>query len=514
METYHFKDLSYRYPGAGEEALTGVSFSLEPGDFLVVCGPSGSGKSTLLRLLKEQNPSFGYVMQNPSTQIVTDKVYHELAFGMENRGVPVEEMKRRIAETATYFGMEDWMERDTWKLSGGEKQILNLASVLVTAPEVVLFDEPTSQLDPMAALSFLDIVKRLNEQTGLTVVLVEQRLEEVLSVCDKMLLLQEGGGAVCGPVGELFTGICRGELGREILDYLPSYVRLYDRISETKDHCPGSVKEARKWLAGQQSIELAGQQGIGWEKKGEARAGCESACGRTGASGVPSVLCRDVFVRYERKEQDVLERVSCELTPGHVYGIVGGNGSGKSTFVKVLAGVQKAYHGKITVPAPERVAYFPQEPKYMFLGDRLCDIIKDKDVIRRFGLEEIMERHPYDVSGGQMQRAAMALLAQKDADLYLFDEPTKGLDPSWKKRFGQWLSELSNAGKTVLVVSHDVEFTANTCEYVSMCFHREITEPVPVRQFFRSNEFYTTAIHRIARDCCPELVLERDFYGT
>lgn len=497
METYHFENIDHTYSGHEKKALTNVSFSVERGDFVVVCGASGSGKSTLLKCLKEKNPDFGYVMQDPSTQIVTDKVYHELAFGMENQGILPEKMRNAIAETATYFGMEGWLERDTYLLSGGEKQLLNLASILVMDPDVLLLDEPTSQLDPMAATAFIDLLKRLNTQLGITVILVEQRLEEVLSVCDRMLVLHEGTVAAYDSVQRVFSQICGSGFSEEYLSYMPSYVRLYHRFAGDKSRCPGNVKECRRWFLEEKPELKPIKRSLGMENPSEENKSC-------------TVSCKDIFFRYEKKGKDILKDVRYEAYAGGIYGIAGGNGSGKSTFLKVLGGMEHCYHGKINCTG--KIAYLPQEPKYMFIGDRIRDIIKDKNSVSKFGLSEILDRHPYDVSGGQMQRVAMAYLYEMDAGIYLFDEPTKGMDPYWKKQFAEWLSELSMEGKTVIIVSHDVEFAANTCEYMSMCFHSEISKPVRTEEFFRDHHFYTTAIHRIVRGRYPDIVSERFLY--
>ena len=489
MEAYHFENISYAYSGFEENALSDVSFEVRRGEFLVVCGASGSGKSTLLKYLKENNPDFGYVMQNPSAQIVTDKVYHELAFGMENQGVPAEKMRQKIAELTVYFGMDQWMHRDTCHLSGGEKQLVNLASVLATQPDVILLDEPTSQLDPMAATEFLEVVKRINAQLGITVILVEQRLEEVLSVCDRMLVLQAGQIAAFGRVKEVFASICGRGLSREYLHYMPSYIRLYDRYSVKKENCPQSVKEGRAWFLNH-DFKLKYREP---EKKNE--------------NEKVSVDLREVYFRYEKKGRDILKKVSFRAIPGIVYGIVGGNGSGKSTLLKILSGAIHCYHGKTDIRG--KVGYLPQEPKYMFIGEKIRDVVKREETVQKFGLEHLLDRHPYDVSGGQMQRLAMAYLYDDEADIYLFDEPTKGVDPQWKKVFGAWLHELAFSGKTVILVSHDVEFAANVCDRMSMCFDADLSLPVRTEEFFRNDHFYTTAIHKIVRDRYPEIVSER-----
>lgn len=499
METYCFENIAYTYPGETGSALKNVSFTVDPGEFVVVCGDSGSGKTTLLQQLKEQNPEFGYVMQNPMTQLVTDKVYHELAFGMENRGIEPEHMWHTIAETATYFGMEDWLDRETFRLSGGEAQLVNLAAVLVTNPPVLLLDEPTSQLDPMAATAFLEVVKRVNEQAGITVILVEQRLDEVLAACDRMLVLHDGCVAAYGSVKEVFTRICRSELSEEYLSYMPSFVRLYARLGglDTADGgvgCPTSIRECRTWFYENDSGLSVRQRRSREHEEGK-------AC---------SLECKGVFFRYERTGKDILHDVCYRADPGYVYGIVGGNGSGKSTFLNILTGAKRHYHGKVRVAG--EVACLPQEPRYLFIEDRIGDIVTQMEAIERFGLGGLLDRHPYDISGGQMQRLAMAYLYEKAAQVYLFDEPTKGLDPYWKRAFGGWLEELAADGKTVVVVTHDVEFAANYCERMSMCFRAGLTEPIETARFFRDHHFYTTAVHKIVRDRYPDVVAERSLY--
>lgn len=499
MESYRFENMTYTYPGESRPALRDVSFTVNPGEFIVVCGDSGSGKTTLLQQLKERNAEFGYVMQNPMTQLVTDKVYHELAFGMENRGTEPEQMWHTIAETATYFGMEDWLDRETFRLSGGEAQLVNLAAALVTNPPVLLLDEPTSQLDPMAATAFLEVVKRVNEQAGITVILVEQRLDEVLAACDRMLVLHEGRVAAYGSVKDVFIRICRSELSGEYLSYMPSFVRLYARLSGSDGAdggagCPSSIRECRTWFY-ENEITLSVRRRQDRERQDP---------------GICALECKGVFFRYERAGKDILRDVCYRADPGHVYGIVGGNGSGKSTFLSVLTGAKRHYHGKVRVVG--EIACLPQQPRYLFIEDRIGDIVTQEEAIERFGLDGLLDRHPYDISGGQMQRLAMAYLYEKAAQVYLFDEPTKGLDPHWKRAFGAWLEELAADGRIVVVVTHDVEFAANYCERMSMCFRAGLTEPMETARFFQGHHFYTTAVHKIVRDRYPDVVAERSLY--
>lgn len=215
MALLQIENLSFRYPKSERLALDSVTLNIHAGDFVVVCGESGCGKTTLLKLLKrelapagEKNGSIsynellqeeldprvsaheiGYVLQNPDNQIVTDKVWHELAFGLENLGIPTQVIRRRVGEMASYFGIQDWFRRNTDELSGGQKQLLNLAAVMVMQPKILILDEPTSQLDPIAAADFIATLQKLNRELGLTILLVEHRLEEVFPIADKVLFM-------------------------------------------------------------------------------------------------------------------------------------------------------------------------------------------------------------------------------------------------------------------------------------------------------------------------------------
>uniref|UniRef100_UPI000375BC7F energy-coupling factor ABC transporter ATP-binding protein n=1 Tax=Ruminococcus flavefaciens TaxID=1265 RepID=UPI000375BC7F len=253
MEILAVRDLSFTYPQCSSAAVKNVSFTLERGDFAVLCGATGSGKSTLLRMLKrELTPlgekkgsiifcgtelsqlsdrkaasEVGFVMQNPEQQIVTDKVWHELAFGLENMGTPSDEISRRIAEMASYFGIGDWYDKDTAQLSGGQKQLLNLASVLVMQPKLLILDEPTAQLDPIAAADFISTVRRLADDFSITVIMAEHRLEEVVPICDRLLVMEQGQLIASAPPAEVIAALKSRE---DILCGMPAASRLYARL--------------------------------------------------------------------------------------------------------------------------------------------------------------------------------------------------------------------------------------------------------------------------------------------
>ena len=276
MEILHIEDLSFRYPKAEKYALENINLSVESGEFIVICGRSGCGKTTLLRLLKrELSPAgeksgkityrgtdtdglcerdaaadIGFVMQDPDSQIVTDKVWHELAFGLENLGVPTETIRRRVGEMASYFGIADWFRKSTDELSGGQKQLLNLASVMVMQPKILLLDEPTGQLDPIAAADFIATVQKLNRELGLTVILVEHRLEDVFPAADRVLMLEDGRTLLCDTPRGAGKRLRELDGDHPMLLGLPAAMRVYGALSADgdSDTCPLTVREGRDYL--------------------------------------------------------------------------------------------------------------------------------------------------------------------------------------------------------------------------------------------------------------------------
>ncbi|MCR5798111.1 MAG: ATP-binding cassette domain-containing protein [Eubacterium sp.] len=474
-----FENITYCYPDSDKPALDKVSFEIEKGDFLLVFGASGSGKSTLLNYLKKKNMDYGFVGQNPSAQMATDKVIHEIAFSLENQGVAKDKMWSMIAEISNFFGIESWMERDTISLSGGEKQLVNLAAALVGGTEVLLLDEPSAQLDPMAAVEFFSILKRINEELGITVIVVEQRLEEVLGMADKIMAIEDGKIKIFGEVNQVMRDICTNKDLYDLAEYFPEYVKMFrDYVADAgkmAENCPTTVKDALR-LASKFDLEVGKR-----EYKG----------------GGTRLAIKNIYFRYGKKDEDIFEDASASFDEGVVHGIVGGNGSGKSTLLKIILGKLKPYNGKISKGL--KIDYIPQDPKYMFVSDKVSQIVKDREALEFWGIEDLVSRHPYDVSGGQMQRIAFATIWDSKSDIILFDEPTKGLDPVWKNKFIEYVREQADAGKTIIMVSHDVEVVAKVCDKISMCFNRELSAPMECMEFFLDNKFFTTVRSKIIR---------------
>lgn len=522
MEKIAVKNLSFTYPNANAPALREISFTIENGEFITVFGASGSGKTTLLRLLKPslrphgqtegelffdgealaqinhrtESEKIGFVQQNPDNQLVTDKVWHELAFGLESLGLSQNEIRRRIAETASFFGIEAYFDRDVASLSGGQKQILNLASVMAMQPEVLILDEPTSQLDPIAASEFLSCVHRINRELGTTVILTEHRLEDVFPLSDKVLLLEQGCMLAFDTPVRLAGGI---DKQNEAVSLLPTPLRLW-KLLDNKCPCPCNIAQGRSWLKEytdtHDTIPLYPEE--------------QSACGEN------VIELQDVWFRYQKDSSDVLKNLNFHVQKGEIVAILGGNGAGKSTLLSVINRTNKPYHGKRTVSG--KCLLMPQNPQFLLSGNTLrqsltemfqhndTDTKRLQEVIAFCELEHLLDRHPFDLSGGETQRAALAKLLLAQPDILLLDEPTKGLDNAFKQKFAQMLQALTASGMTVVMVSHDVEFCARYPHRCFMLFQGELVAEGTPREFFLSNSFYITSARRMAKGIIEEAV--------
>ena len=529
MAHFEIKDLTFSYASAkGRHSLENVSLTIEQGEFLVLCGKSGSGKSTLLRQLKtvltpngkrtgeilfwgvplkqvsdrEQSEKIGFVMQNPDDQIVTDKVWHELAFGLESLGCDQKTMRGRVAEMACYFGIQDWFHRDVATLSGGQKQLLNLASIMAMQPEVLILDEPTSQLDPIAASDFLNTVRKINTELGTTVIITEHRLEDIFPYADRAVVMEKGrviADDTPGKVGQLLF-----EQANPMFAAMPTPVRVYYGAGGTGES-PLTVRQGRSWLSrrfpNRPEKDAVAAPPLPEEVKD------------------PALVLKELWFRYEKDSPDILRGVSAEIPSGSLYAILGGNGAGKSTTLKAISGICRPYRGKVTLfgkPVDKYksselfhgcLAMLPQDPKSLFVKktvrEDLFEMTKDKSSIERIAalcqITELLDSHPYDLSGGEQQRAALAKVLLTNPRLLLLDEPTKGIDSFFKETFAGILADLKKQGITIVMVSHDVEFCARYADVVSMFFDGQVLTTDTPRRFFGSNSFYTTAAHRMSR---------------
>lgn len=528
--------LSFGYAGSDVLVLEDITFDIKKGEVALIIGASGSGKTTLLKMLDksmipegrlsgkaeyygrqisslsqaEAAVKIGYVGQNPDNQIVTDKVWHELAFGLENLGVPNADIRRRVAEMSEYFGITGWYDKNTEELSGGQKQLLNLASIMVMRPEVLLLDEPTAQLDPLAKKKFLDTVLELNKDFGITIMCVEHNLANIYSKADKVLVLENGKLIYNGSPRKTAESLVKTE--NPLVYGLPSSVRIYEGCKKDitfETDCPLTVKEGRKWIA---SLNIKGGSYISQDKHYE--------------TGDTAVSVKNVFFRYTKNSANVLENISFDIEKGRITALLGSNGAGKTTLLRLMSGIKKPISGKVKVNG--RCAVLPQNPMALLnqisVEEELASAVMDKgnssvknmdrkqrivlveNMLERMGLLRVRKQHPYDLSGGQQQRLAFAKILLYEPDIILLDEPTKGIDPFFCKNIGEWLEELKNMGKTIVIVSHDVEFCALFADKCGLIFDRNIESYTDSHSFFAGNIFFTTDTNRIMSDFFKDCV--------
>lgn len=529
MAFLRFDSVSFAYPDADRRALDQVSFSMEPGEYLVVCGESGCGKTTLLRQAKpELTPAgaregqvcyrdmpveelprdvsamkIGFVQQNPDNQIVTDFVWHELAFGLENMALPTSEIRRRVSEMASFFGMEEWFHKKTCELSGGQKQMLNLASVMAMDPELLILDEPTSMLDPLASRNLLQMVARINRDLGVAVLLCEHQLEDVFQTADRVLLMRRGRLEVDDTPRRLAGALQKNAGASRIYYGLPGAVRIFGELQRKNVYpkerrLPLSVREARAALG---EVTVDGASVLNSRK-----ASIDSGKRK------PVLQGRELWFRYTEKGNDVLRGLDVSLERGEILALLGGNGAGKSTLLKLLSGIGKPLRGKIKKEKNSRIAMLPQSPQALFTYDTVWEDLLDsagKDaeaaaqMAFRMELSEKLQMHPYDLSGGELQRAALGKLLLGRADILLLDEPTKGLDAYLKRELAALLHRLAGEGVSFLIVTHDLEFAASYADRCALLFDGQITSEDEPHAFFAGNRFYTTAARLIAGDILP-----------
>ena len=538
MAVLTLEDLSFSYPGASSPTLSHVNLTVSQGEYILLCGKSGSGKTTLLRHLKTvlaphgtvsgavkldgvpleqvslrtQTEKIGFVMQNPDDQIVTDKVWHELAFGLENLGMEQSVMRLRVAEMASFFGIQDWFHREISQLSGGQKQLLNLAAIMAMQPELLILDEPTSQLDPIAAADFLNTLKKINRELGTTVIITEHRTEDIFPAADRVVVMEQGAVTADGDPRTVARQLY--EKGSQMFPALPAPVRIFYG-SRAEGECPLTVREGRSWLTRQ------------FPTPPKVTSLPPEAPFPTGK--IPALEIKEGWFRYERSSPDILKGLCLSIPQGALYAIVGGNGAGKSTTLKAACGINKLYRGSVKVFGKNLSSYggrlfqgclsmLPQDPKCIFVKQTVLEDLKemsrDEEKIREIAeicqIATLLGSHPADLSGGELQRAALAKVLLTQPKLLLLDEPTKGLDSFFKQSFAGILRKLCQGGMTVAMVSHDVEFCAEYADLAGMFFDGQLLASNTPRKFFGSNSFYTTAAGRMSRSTFQNAVTAGD----
>lgn len=520
MEILSCKNVAFRYNESTEYALSDCTFSVKKGEKVMLCGASGSGKSTLLRLLKrgvsprgelsgeidligraatelsdrESAEKIGFVMQDPDSQTVCDKVSSELAFGLESFGTPSKEIQSRVGEMAAFFGIEPLYDRDISTLSGGQKQLVSLCSIMVTDPDILLLDEPTAQLDPVAARELLGILDRLNKEMGVTVIIAEHDPEELFDSCDKILYLSKGKTAFFDTPAKAAKYFAQNDLE----GFLPETAKVFSGLCSD---LPLNVRQGRAQLEKLATEDIPQTD--------------ES----TAESTEPYALeCKNIWQRYEKDSPDILKGCDLAVRKGECYGLLGSNGGGKSTLLRVICGLCKPYMGAVSLFGKkqkaykngslfrEMLAFLPQEPVTMFVKESVReDLLQSADenavkkIAERMGIEHLLDRHPWDLSGGEIQKCAFAKILLADPKMIVLDECTKGMDSFAKRALGDVLASLKAEGRTILLVTHDLEFAAENCERCGLLFDGKIAAEDNAVRFFSHNRFYTTAAARLTR---------------
>ena len=559
--------LNFTYPEREAPALADIDLAVKPGEMVVLCGPSGCGKTTLLRQLKpslapygaisgdiffEGTPlkglsdrdaamRIGFVMQNPDNQIVTDKVWHELAFGLESLGYDTATIRLRVAEMASFFGIQNWFYNDVSELSGGQKQLLALASIMAMQPSLLILDEPTSQLDPIAASDFLATIGKINRELGVTVLLTEHRLEEAFPLANRAVVMDSGRIICSGTPSEVGEALRLEQHG--MFNAMPVPMRVWAEVANSLE-CPTTVRDGRDWLTAiasngrSQAITEWNDQTV----SNQQLAG-NTVTGKTKVvRGPAAVELEDVWFKYEKELPDIVKGLSFKAYAGEVTTILGGNGTGKTTTLSLIAGLQKPYRGKVLVEGTDinkipnnqlfqnLLGVLPQNPQSLFVAktvrEDLLEILSESklskaeknaqmmNMVTLCRLENLLDSHPYDLSGGEQQRAALAKVLLLKPRILLLDEPTKGLDAEFKLVFAGILRKLTAAGVSVIIVSHDLEFCAEHAEHCALFFDGHIITENPPREFFSGNSFYTSAANRMARQVLPTAVTANDIISA
>jgi energy-coupling factor transporter ATP-binding protein EcfA2 len=520
-----FSGLTYRYPERETPALRELNWTIAPGEFVTVTGPSGSGKSTLLRCLNGLTPHFsggtfdgvvivaghdtrhysprvlarltGFVFQDPEAQFVAGRVDDELAFGMEQLGVPAVTMRKRVEEVLDLLGIAALRDREIATLSGGERQRVAVAAALALQPSILALDEPTSQLDPWGAEEVLAALNRLNEDLGLTVVLAEHRLERVVAHADRLTVLAPGGTiGLDGPPRET---LCRADVGS-----LPALLSLGRRLDW--DPLPLSIKEGR---AAQRRDAALG------------RVPAPAAPDPAPPGGVPVVALQRVSGGWDR--HPVLRDVDLEVRPGELVALMGRNGSGKTTLLRLVAGLHRPSSGRILVagqdttrvhPADiaQTVGYLPQNPSALFFAETLrAELAFTQKHHRQSGLDleatlaalglgHAIDRHPRDLSGGERERAALAAVLVGGPRVLLLDEPTRGMDAARKRALVTTLHQLADDGVAILLATHDVELVAEVASRVVLLGDGHIVADGGPRTVVSGSLTFTTAVNKLYGD--------------
>ncbi|MBN2898623.1 MAG: ABC transporter ATP-binding protein [Clostridia bacterium] len=477
MNSCHLTNISYKYPDRPKSALTNVNLAVKQGSFTLISGVSGSGKSTLGKIIKGIIPKlyggvmtgsietdhFGYVLQDPEKQMLMTTVEREIAFGMENLGLPYNTMRKRVAEILDYIGLSHLRTQNTKSLSGGQQQKLAIGCAIAMGYSGLILDEPTGQLDPVSSSEILSLLKRLNEEQGMTIILIEQKLDAVLEAVDRVIYLTEGKVTFEGTAKD-FVSTSHEEVEEVLSAFTIAFRQAYQ--NRILNNVPLSVKEARRSL----------RNFIMSTKPTEPFSQNSDPAGKDTKETVLSL--QNIIFSYNQKDRHLSVERLC-LKKGEILGVIGENGSGKSTLLKIMSGVLEPQKGEVL--KPNHVGFLSQNPNDYFFEPTLGMEIKQVmtlhkktwddtygKIIDTLALHTLLDCNPRDLSGGERQRAAIAIVLASAPNVLLLDEPTRGLNKGLKRQLIGLLKSLREQGICLTVISHDMEFMADLTDRIAI----------------------------------------------
>jgi energy-coupling factor transport system ATP-binding protein len=510
--------LTYRYPGAAAPALAEVGLQIEPGELIVLAGRSGSGKTTLLRAccglvphyhggdveggvvvagldVRDHGPAelggaVGLVAQDPETQVVSTTVRAELELPLEMRGDTAATRARAVEEVALALAMPHLLDRAVDTLSGGELQRVALGTALVGRPRLVLLDEPTSQLDPVAGDELIGLLRRLNEEWGTAVVIAEHRLERCLAAADRAIAMAAGKVAFDGSPQDLLLWALEADAA-----LVTPAARMFALAGLAPP--PVGVKEARRALRGR-GIEPGDRAAPAARRNGSRR---------RAAHGDAALAARGLWVELGSEDgaRDVLRGIDLAIGRGERVALMGRNGAGKTSLLRAAAGRLEPVRGSIAAPAG--CALSPQSPADLLVRERVDQELPGEDGRRALaatGMGWAAGSDPRDLSGGERQRLALAIVMAGRAPeggglpgLVCLDEPTRGLDRARKRELTSWASTLAERGAGIVIATHDVEFAASFAERVVLLGQGEVIADGPVAEVLSGGWYFATEVARV-----------------
>lgn len=537
MSYIKVENLNYSYPDEKNRSICDINLEIGRGEILLLCGKSGSGKSTLGKCFTGAIPNFyggairgsiiingrkiedlsdrerasevTMVFQDPEKQILMDKVFREIAFGLENVSIESSVIRRRVIETMQFCNILHLKDRFINTLSGGEKQKVAVASALAYMPKFIVFDEPTSQLDPGSSDEIINLIKKINNELGITIVLIEQRMDRCFDIADRVAVMKNGKISFCGNKVEMYSSTLD-----EVKSFLPAYLKASKVLNI--EEMPNSFRELRKILSVSPNL-------IVHKKVDEIHLSEEAV-----------IEIKKATCKYEATIAN--SDIDLDIKKGSFNAIIGSNGAGKSTLIKAIMGFVK-YSGSIKLMGREvkklkfkdigvKIAYVSQNPNDYLSKDTVYEELKFTldnyglddnglidDTLKKLDIYKFKLKNPRDLSGGEKQRVAIASVLVLKPEILILDEPTRGLDYEVKHKLGEILKTLNDNGSTIVMITHDLDFAAKFCSNFILMFDGKIVSNGNKYEVLNNGIYYTTNMNKLFRDAYPDVFVLDDIKG-